>query len=395
MADVGIKELLEAGVHFGHQTRRWDPSMRRYIHGERDSIHVIDLLQTEKLLASATEFAAEIAGRGGQVLFVGTKKQARDSIERWATESGMPFVSRRWLGGLLTNFNTISKRIGRLHELNSLEADGQLALLPTKERMTMEAELAKLEFNLGGVRDMQRVPEAMIVLDLNNEEIAVKEAIRLNIPIIALVDTNCDPKPVEFVIPGNDDAIRSCELIVKTLGEAILTSASAWQAAEDARREREAEERRKREEEDRQPPRGGGRSARPRPKRRPRRPGPKLPLRLLAVPRVPASPLPRVASPHRDRRQTPPSPGRQGRAPRPQQTPQPAAKPAPKSPADSAACRQAGAQAPNRRRRRPRRQAPSRRQVRQQASGSPEGGDPARPPRRPIRLPLRPGAEGK
>ena len=250
MADVGIKELLEAGVHFGHQTRRWDPSMRRYIHGERDGIHIIDLLQTEKLLTKATDVVSEIAGRGGKVLFVGTKKQARDVIEEVAEQSGMPYVTRRWLGGLLTNFQTIGKRIGRLHELKTLEADGQLALLPTKERMTMEAELAKLEFNLGGVRDLQRVPEAIVVIDLNNEEIAVKEATRLNIPIIALVDSNCDPKPVDYVIPGNDDAIRSCDLIVRTLGDAILTSATAWQAAEDARYAREAEEKRKRDEEE-------------------------------------------------------------------------------------------------------------------------------------------------
>jgi small subunit ribosomal protein S2 len=249
LAEVGIKELLEAGVHFGHQTRRWDPSMRRYIHGERDGIHVIDLLQTEQLLAQATEFAAGLAGRGGKILFVGTKKQARDSIEEWATRCGMPYVSRRWLGGLLTNFNTISKRIGRLHELNALEAEGQLELLPTKERMTMEAELAKLEYNLGGVRDMQRVPDAVVVIDLNAEEIAVAEATRLGIPIIGLVDTNCDPVPVTYVIPGNDDAIRSCELIVRTLGESILTSATAWRQAEEARRKREEEEQRKREQE--------------------------------------------------------------------------------------------------------------------------------------------------
>ncbi len=225
--------------------------MRRYIHGERDGIHVIDLLQTEKLLAKAQAFSSELAGRGGKILFVGTKKQARDSVEEWAEKAGMPYVSRRWLGGLLTNFNTISKRINRLHELKGLEEDGQLALLPTKERMAREAELAKLEFNLGGVRDMQRPPDAIVIIDLNNEEIAVAEATRLNIPIIALVDSNCDPRPVDYVIPGNDDAIRSCDLIIRTLGESILESASAWQAAENARREREAEERRVREEAER------------------------------------------------------------------------------------------------------------------------------------------------
>jgi small subunit ribosomal protein S2 len=250
-AETGIKELLEAGVHFGHQTRRWDPSMRRYIHGERDGIHIIDLLQTEELLLEARDFCAEVAGRGGKILFVGTKKQARDSIETWAEKCGMPYVSRRWLGGLLTNFGTISKRIKRLHELTDLESNGQLALLPTKERMAREAELKKLEYNLGGVRDMQRQPDAIFVIDLNAEEIAVNEAVRLDIPIVAVVDTNCNPRPVEYVIPGNDDAIRSCELIVSTLGEAILTSATAYQQAEEAKRKREEEERRKREEEQR------------------------------------------------------------------------------------------------------------------------------------------------
>ena len=250
-ADTGIKELLEAGVHFGHQTRRWDPAMRRYIHGERDGIHIIDLLQTEELLGQARDFCADVAGRGGKILFVGTKKQARDTIEEWAEKTGMPYVSRRWLGGLLTNFGTISKRIKRLHELTELESNGQLALLPTKERMAREAELRKLEFNLGGVRDMQRPPDAIFVIDLNAEEIAVNEATRLGIPIVALVDTNCNPRPVEYVIPGNDDAIRSCELIVGTLGAAVLTSATAYQEAEDARRRREEEERKKREEEQR------------------------------------------------------------------------------------------------------------------------------------------------
>ena len=250
-ADTGIKELLEAGVHFGHQTRRWNPAMRRYIHGERDGIHIIDLLQTEELLGEARAFCADVAGRGGKVLFVGTKKQARDTIEEWAEKTGMPYVSRRWLGGLLTNFGTISKRIKRLHELTDLEANGQLALLPTKERMAREAELRKLEYNLGGVRDMQRPPDAILVIDLNAEEIAVNEATRLGIPIVALVDTNCNPRPVEYVIPGNDDAIRSCELIVGTLGGEILSSATAWQQAEDARRKREEEERKKREEEQR------------------------------------------------------------------------------------------------------------------------------------------------
>jgi small subunit ribosomal protein S2 len=257
MAQVGIKELLEAGVHFGHQTRRWNPSMRRYIHGERDGIHIIDLLRTEELLEEARRFAGELASGGGTVLFVGTKKQARDSIEEWANRCRMPFVNLRWLGGLLTNFNTISQRIARLHELTELQEQGQLELLPTKERMAMQAELAKLEYNLGGVRDMERLPDAVLIIDLKTEEIAVREAARLDIPIIGLVDTNCDPGPVDFIIPGNDDAIRSCELVIRTVGSAIEEGASAWRAEEERRRaeeqerrRREEEERRKREEEE-------------------------------------------------------------------------------------------------------------------------------------------------
>ena len=246
MADAGIKELLEAGVHFGHQTRRWNPRMRRYIHGERDGIHIIDLLQTEPLLKQARDFLAEVAGKGGVVLFVGTKKQARDSIEEWAKRCEMPFVNRRWLGGLLTNFNTIKKRINRLHELRDLSETGKLELLPTKERMSMMRELEKLEYNLGGVADMERLPDAVVIADLKTEEIALNEASRLDLPIVGLVDTNCDPGPVSHVIPGNDDAIRSCEMVIRTLGEAIETSASTWRAAEEKRR---AEEERRRQEE--------------------------------------------------------------------------------------------------------------------------------------------------
>jgi small subunit ribosomal protein S2 len=249
MAEVGIKELLEAGVHFGHQTRRWNPRMRRFIHGEREGIHIIDLLQTEKLLREATEFVREVAAKGGVILFVGTKKQARDSIEHWAERCGMPYVNRRWLGGLLTNFHTIKKRIARLHELRELKEAGRLDLLPTKERMSMEAELRKLEYNLGGVADMQRLPDAVLIIDLKTEEIALREAERLEIPIVGLVDTNCDPSPVTYVIPGNDDAIRSCELIISTLGEAIEGAAARWRAEEERRRAEEEERKRKEEEE--------------------------------------------------------------------------------------------------------------------------------------------------
>jgi small subunit ribosomal protein S2 len=249
MAEVGIKELLEAGVHFGHQTRRWNPRMRRFIYGEREGIHIIDLLQTEELLKKATEFVTEVAAKGGVILFVGTKKQARDSIEEWADRCGMPYVNRRWLGGLLTNFHTIRKRIQRLHELRELKEGGRLDLLPTKERMSMEAELRKLEFNLGGVADMQRIPDAVVIIDLKTEEIALREAERLEIPIIGLVDSNCDPSPVQYVIPGNDDAIRSCELIIGALGSSIEGAAAAWRAAEEKRRAEEEEKKRREDEE--------------------------------------------------------------------------------------------------------------------------------------------------
>jgi len=257
MPQAGLQELLEAGVHFGHQTRRWNPNMRRFIFGELDGIHIIDLLQTEALLENARRFAGELASGGGTILFVGTKKQARDVVQEWAERCKMPYVNKRWLGGLLTNFQTMSGRIARLHELNGWKEEGKLDLLPTKERMGMEAELAKLEFNLGGVRDMDRLPDAVFVTDLKTEEIAVHEAARLRIPIIGLVDTNCDPTPVDYVIPGNDDAIRSCQLIIGTIGGAVEEGSSAWRVQEEKRiaeemerRKRDEEERKKREEEE-------------------------------------------------------------------------------------------------------------------------------------------------
>ena len=257
MSEAGLTQLLEAGVHFGHQTRRWNPNMRRFIFTELDGIHIIDLVQTEALLENARRFAGELASGGGTVLFVGTKKQARDTVQEWAERCKMPYVNKRWLGGLLTNFNTMSGRIARLHELNGWKEEGKLDLLPTKERMGMEAELAKLEFNLGGVRDMDRLPDAVFVTDLKTEEIAVHEAARLRIPIIGLVDTNCDPTPVDFVIPGNDDAIRSCQLVIGTIGGAVEEGSSAWRVQEEkrlaeemARRKKDEEERKKREEEE-------------------------------------------------------------------------------------------------------------------------------------------------
>jgi small subunit ribosomal protein S2 len=246
---VSIQELLEAGVHFGHQTRRWNPKMRRYIFGERGGIHMIDLQKTERLLAQAQEFAGDLAGRGGTILFVGTKKQARDAIEDGAKRSGMLYVNQRWLGGLLTNFQTISKRINRLHELTEWTEDGTLSLLPTRERIAAEAEREKLEVNLGGVRDMQRVPDAVFVVDLKTEEIAVREAARLGVPLIGLVDSNCDPDPVDYVIPGNDDAIRSCKLIIDAIADVAAERATRFRAEEEqARREREERERREAEE---------------------------------------------------------------------------------------------------------------------------------------------------
>ncbi|MEA2377857.1 MAG: small subunit ribosomal protein [Thermoleophilaceae bacterium] len=247
--EVGIKELLEAGVHFGHQTRRWNPKMRRFIFGERGGIHIIDLQNTERLLRKAEEFVGELAGRGGTVLFVGTKKQARDTVREAAESCGMPYVNQRWLGGLLTNFQTISKRIRRLHELRDWTESGSMDLLPVRERIGAIAERDKLETNLGGVADMQRPPDAMFVVDLKTEAIGVREATRLKIPIIGLVDTNCDPDPVTYVIPGNDDAIRSCKVVIQAVADVVSERSARFRAEEEAaRREREEQERREAEE---------------------------------------------------------------------------------------------------------------------------------------------------
>lgn len=232
MPAASMKQLLESGVHFGHQTRRWNPKMKPYIFTERGGIHIIDLQQTTELLDKAYDFIRNVAGRGGSVLFVGTKKQCQDVIRDEATRVGMPYVSHRWLGGLLTNFSTIENRIKRMHELRKLKEEGQLGLLPTKERMAMERELEKLEINLGGVSIMTRLPDIVFVADPKREAIATKEVNKLGIPLVGLVDTNCDPDEVDYLIPGNDDAIRSCSLIVKTLARAVEEGRQKVQVAE-------------------------------------------------------------------------------------------------------------------------------------------------------------------
>ena len=246
MPAASMKQLLESGVHFGHQTRRWNPKMKPYIFTERGGIHIIDLQQTTVLLDRAYDIVRNIAARGGTVLFVGTKKQCQDIIRDEAARVGMPYVSHRWLGGLLTNFSTIDKRIERMHELRKLKEEGQLSLLPTKERMGMERELEKLEINLGGVSTMTRLPDAVFVADPKREAIATKEVNKLGLPLIGLVDTNCDPDEVDYLIPGNDDAIRSCSLIVKTLVRAVEEGRQKFQisdflAAEAAREAAQAQ----------------------------------------------------------------------------------------------------------------------------------------------------------
>ncbi len=221
LSAVTMKELLESGVHFGHQTRRWNPRMKPYIFTERGGIHIIDLQQTIKLIDDAHDFVRDLAAKGKKTLFVGTKKQCQDNIRDEAERCGMPYVSHRWIGGLLTNYQTISKRIKRMHELRRLKEEGQLELLPTLEQMNMLRELNKLETNLGGVSDMDKLPDAVFVIDTRRETIVIREARKLGIPVVALVDTNCDPDEVDYVIPGNDDAIRSCGLIIRAIADGV------------------------------------------------------------------------------------------------------------------------------------------------------------------------------
>ena len=221
MPTVSMKDLLQSGVHFGHQTRRWNPKMRSYIFTERGGIYIIDLQKTTVLIDEAYNFLRNVAARGGSVLFVGTKKQCQEAIKEEAEAVGQPYVATRWLGGLLTNYATLSKRIKRLHELRQLVAEGSIDVLPTRDQMKLRGELAKLETNLGGVAGMESLPSAVFVVDPRKEAIVVKEARKLGIPLVALVDTNCDPDEVDYVIPGNDDAIRSCSVIVKAMARAV------------------------------------------------------------------------------------------------------------------------------------------------------------------------------
>jgi small subunit ribosomal protein S2 len=222
MPVVTIKNLLEAGVHFGHQTRRWNPKMKPYIFTERSGIYILDLQRTLRELEHSFSFARSVAQRGGTVLFVGTKKQAQEPIQSEAERSGMPYVNHRWLGGMLTNFVTMRGRVARMEQLEAMDADGRMATLPKKEQLLLKKELGKLQANLNGVRNMSSLPGAIFVVDTKREEIAIREAQRLHIPIIGLVDTNADPDDVDYVIPGNDDAIRAVKLIAGKMADAVI-----------------------------------------------------------------------------------------------------------------------------------------------------------------------------
>ena len=222
MAVVSMKQLLEAGVHFGHQTRRWNPKMAQYIFTERNGIYIIDLQKTVKKLEEAYFFVRDIAAAGESILFVGTKKQAQDAIKEEAERCGQFYVNARWLGGMLTNFKTMRTRIARLNQLQKMQADGTFDLLPKKEVIKLQLEIAKLEKYLGGVKEMKKLPGALFVVDSRKEKNAIAEARKLNIPIVAIVDTNCDPDEIDYVIPGNDDAIRAIKLISQTMANAVL-----------------------------------------------------------------------------------------------------------------------------------------------------------------------------
>ena len=234
MSSVSMKQLLEAGVHFGHQTRRWNPKMAKYIFTERNGIYIIDLQKTVKMLDTAYDFIRDVSAEGGEILFVGTKKQAQEAIKEEAERCGMHYVNARWLGGMLTNFKTIQKRIERLAQINQMEEDGTFDMLPKKEVIKLKAQRDKLEKYLGGIKDMKKLPGAMFIVDPRKEKIAIAEAKKLNIPVVAIVDTNCDPDEVDYVIPGNDDAIRAVKLIASTMANAIIEGRQGEDALADA-----------------------------------------------------------------------------------------------------------------------------------------------------------------
>ena len=221
MAVVTMKQLLEAGVHFGHQTRRWDPRMKRFIHGERSGIYIIDLQQTLEQIESSYTFVRDLVAGGGRVLFVGTKRQAQDAIRSYAEKCGMPYVNQRWLGGMLTNFQTISKRVAKMTDYQRMRDSGEFEAMPKKEALLLSRELEKLERNLGGIQHMERLPDAIFVLDTVREHIAVTEANKLGIPVVAVVDTDCNPDVIQHLIPGNDDAIRSGRLLCRVIADAV------------------------------------------------------------------------------------------------------------------------------------------------------------------------------
>ena len=242
MVDISMRELLEAGVHFGHQTRRWNPKMKKYIFGARNGIYIIDLQQTVKMFKTAVDFISDVAAEGKQILFVGTKKQARESIYEEANRAETYYVQNRWLGGMLTNFQTIKKNINRLEFLNTIEMDGRIEEYPKKERVKMGKERTKLENDIGGISNMKGLPGAIFIIDPKNEAIAVREGKRLGIPIVAVVDTNCDPDDIDFVIPGNDDAIRSIRLFASRVADACIEGHSRYEEKQQAGRDKAEDE---------------------------------------------------------------------------------------------------------------------------------------------------------
>ena len=239
MPEVTMKQLLEAGVHFGHQTRRWNPKMRPYIYGERNGIHIIDLRQTVTQVADAVDFARNVAVEGGNILFVGTKKQAQGAVAQNAARAGQPYVNYRWLGGMLTNFRTIQKRVFYMRELRRMEETREMETLPKKERLRLRRELTKLEANLGGVAELNKLPDAVFIVDVNTEATAVKEADRLGLPIIALVDSNSDPDAIDYIVAGNDDAIRAADLIAAAIADAMIEGKEIAKKKQPAKSENE------------------------------------------------------------------------------------------------------------------------------------------------------------